>query len=372
MARIVSLVMLVVILLVIGGLFLQVMAGFLLPLFLALLLVVVFRPLHQWFYKRLGHRDRMAALATTVTILLLVLIPLAILLIEAGYEAQHFYQTAVNQAAPTAEPGKEKSPLADAGELADWVTDRLVQLGNRIGLSLNRDDVRSAMTGGLQKFLAPTVLRTTQLATGLLVNLAIMILAAYYFFADGPQMLRSVMGLLPLDNSRMWELVDRFDSVTRAVVAATLLSALVQGLLTGLGFYMADVGSVFLLTALSILFSLVPFVGAAILWVPVCLWLYAIEGRTMAAVLMAIYCLGLLSSIDNIIKPLVLRGRSNLHPLLALLSVLGGVQALGPIGILVGPMVVAFLQTLLKMVHSELTILSGPDPAPSPLIGRTL
>ena len=58
--------------------------------------------------------------------------------------------------------------------------------------------------------------------------------------------------------------------------------------------------------------------------------------------------------VDNLVKPLVLHGRSNLHPLLALLSVLGGVQALGPIGIFVGPMVVAFLQTLLNMVHAEL------------------
>ena len=71
--------------------------------------------------------------------------------------------------------------------------------------------------------------------------------------------------------------------MTRAVVVATLLSAFVQGLLAGLGFYVAGVGSVFLLTALSMLLTLVPFVGAAIVWVPVCLWLYAMEGRTAAA-----------------------------------------------------------------------------------------
>ncbi|MCD4728656.1 MAG: AI-2E family transporter, partial [Pirellulales bacterium] len=114
------------------------------------------------------------------------------------------------------------------------------------------------------------------------------------------------------------------------------------------------VGSVFLLTALSMLFTLVPFVGAAIVWVPVCLWLFAVEGRTLPAVLLAIYCCTVVSMADNLIKPMVLHGGSNLHPLLALLSVLGGVQALGPIGILVGPMVVVFLQTLLNMVHTEL------------------
>ena len=124
---------------------------------------------------------------------------------------------------------------------------------------------------------------------------------------------------------------------------------------------MAGVGSVFLLTALSMLLTLVPFVGAAIVWVPVCLWLYAMEGRTAAAVILAVYCIAVVSMVDNLIKPMVLHGRSNLHPLLALLSVLGGAQALGPIGIFVGPMVVAFLQTLLNMVHAELNSMTRSD-----------
>ena len=68
----------------------------------------------------------------------------------------------------------------------------------------------------------------------------------------------------------------------------------------------------------------------------------------------------MISTVDNIVKPLVLHGRSNLHPLLALLSVLGGMHALGVIGIFVGPMVVAFLQTLLNMLHNELHAMQKP------------
>ena len=93
-------------------------------------------------------------------------------------------------------------------------------------------------------------------------------------------------------------------------------------------------------------------------WVPACLWLHFYHGSTVTAVLLAIYCGAIVSMADNVIKPMVLHGRSNLHPLLALLSVLGGVQALGPIGIFVGPMVVAFLQTLLNMLQTELDAMS--------------
>jgi predicted PurR-regulated permease PerM len=79
-----------------------------------------------------------------------------------------------------------------------------------------------------------------------------------------------------------------------------------------------------------------------------------VEGRPGAALMLAVYGAGVISTVDNFIKPMVLHGQSNLHPLLALLSVLGGVQALGPIGIVVGPMVVVFLQTILKILQREL------------------
>jgi predicted PurR-regulated permease PerM len=107
---------------------------------------------------------------------------------------------------------------------------------------------------------------------------------------------------------------------------------------------------------LTMVMALVPFVGATVVWVPACLWLYVSEERTGAAVGLALYCGVVVSSADNFIKPWVLQGRSKLHPLLALLSVLGGVQALGPLGILVGPMIVVFLQTLLNILHRELTV----------------
>jgi len=358
-ARIVSFVALVVILLVIGGLFLQVMAGFLLPLFLALLLVVMFGPLHRWFARKCGRHDRIAAMLTTGSILALVLIPLLLLLAEAGCEAQNIYHVAMNspELASPATPGEaaDKQPApADLTTLVARGAEELINLSKRLGMPLDQGDLKTNLDKAARQFLAPLALRTTQFLGQALMGLLVMILGVYYFFADGPAMVQTLLRLSPLETGRTRELIDQFDDVTRAVVVATLLSAFVQGLLVGLGFYVAGVGSVFLLTALAMLLTLVPFVGSAIVWVPVCLWQFGVEGHTTAAVILAVYCFTIAVTIDNVVKPLVLHGRSNLHPLLALLSVLGGVQALGPIGILVGPMVVAFLQTLLNMVHTEI------------------
>ena len=392
-ARIVSFVVLVAILLVIATLFFQVMKQFLLPMFLAVLLAVMFGPLHRWLMAKCKGHNRLAAGLTTVSIILILLVPLLAILIQACYEGQAIYAAIIKSvgqgsrqapAGVTEEQNQAKEPRlpedaaqgevdrADPGGKAEqnksggdalafkrWAAAELVRLGNRAGLELTPDDVEATITAKVQQWLTPVALGTTQYLASFLIGLAVMVIALYYFLADGPGMIRTIMRLSPLDDKYERQLIQQFGNMTRAVVVATLLSAFAQGLLAGVGFYFAGLQSVFLLTVLAMLLALVPFVGATVVWVPACLWLYFYEGRTLAAILLAIYCGAVVSTIDNVIKPMVLHGRSNLHPLLALLSVLGGVQALGPIGIFVGPMVVAFLQTLLNMLHTEMDSMGG-------------
>ena len=216
----------------------------------------------------------------------------------------------------------------------------------------------------------PAITNTaTSLLVGLLMGLAIMAVALFYFLLDGPKMINTFMRLSPLDDRHELELLQEFDKVSRAVVLATLLSALAQGILGGIGYKLAGLDSVFLLTLLTTVLALVPFVGAAAVWLPCCLYIAFIKEipdaestRTwmyVTAGLLATYGFLIISMADNVIKPWVLQGQSKLHPLLALLSVLGGVQALGPIGILVGPMVIAFLQVLLTILQREITSLDA-------------
>jgi predicted PurR-regulated permease PerM len=200
-----------------------------------------------------------------------------------------------------------------------------------------------------------------------------MLIALYYFLADGPAMIRTLMRLSPLDSAYEAQLLDQFSHLSRSVVVAMLLSAVVQGSFAGVGYYFAlPAGApVFLMTALTMILALVPFVGTAVMWVPTCAWLLLFgpvvdennvthfSGNWGLAIGLAAYCAVFVSLSDNLIKPLVLQGRANLHPLLALLSILGGVQVLGPVGILVGPMLVSFLQALLEMLHKELDAFAG-------------
>jgi predicted PurR-regulated permease PerM len=192
----------------------------------------------------------------------------------------------------------------------------------------------------------------------------VLTVSVYYFLADGPEMTKTLMRLSPLDVRHVDRLLGEFERVSRAVVMATLLSALAQGILSGIGYFVTGLEAVFLLTVATMFLAMVPFFGATAVWLPCSLWLMFYENRMGAGIGLAIYGLVIVSTIDNVIKPLILHGQSNLHPLLALLSVLGGVRVLGPIGIFVGPMAVAFLQALLNMVRDELSVL-GQGAAPT-------
>ncbi|HEY3394403.1 MAG TPA: AI-2E family transporter [Lacipirellulaceae bacterium] len=381
MPRVISFIVLLAIILLVGAIFFQVMAQFLVPLFLAAVLLVVFQPLHAGTLDYLPGHPRICAFITTVLILLVVLLPIVWLGWNAYGELYNLYHKGQPRVAAAPVPPE---PVPEGAQVQPSPKGGLIDQMRGIAFDL-RDDFKDLTTiqledptvekgiSWIQSFVATKVLSSVQFAIGTLIGLAIMVISLYYFLADGPQMISAVMHLSPLDPGYEKELLERFGQVSRAVVVATLLSAVVQGALAGLGYSFAlpREAPVFLLTALTMVTAMVPFVGAAAIWVCVCGWVYLygervvdgqlVTGDPLTAGILAVYCTIVVSGIDNVIKPFILHGQSKLHPLLALLSILGGVQVLGPVGILVGPMLVSFLQALLNMLRKELDSFSAVD-----------
>lgn len=392
MPRVISFLVLLAIALLVGAVFFQVMAQFFVPLFLACVLLVIFEPLQRWMNERFPSRPRVAAMLTTVSIILVVVLPLVYL----GWKAYvDFYvllhrpvaeeSVDVDQpAAPVAPLRQEQSDAKAAAEQVvlgepikqDELTVKLRKFAKRLVDPIAKmadvevpDATIARFVDWASGFAAKAVITGLQSTLGVLVGLFILVVALYYFLADGPIMVEAVMTLSPLDRRYEQELLQRFAQVSRAVVVATLLTALTQGALAGIGYAFAlpKEAPIFLLTALTTVFALIPFFGAFAMWATVCVWLYAVAGETVAAIILAIYCTFVVSMIDNIMKPLILHGQSKLHPLLALLSILGGIHAFGPVGILVGPMLVSFLQALLNMLRKELDSFGGVGGSSQPL-----
>ncbi|MEL6107319.1 MAG: AI-2E family transporter [Planctomycetota bacterium] len=217
--------------------------------------------------------------------------------------------------------------------------------------------VREYIQPRLAKFTSDTGLALLKFVFGMFI----MILSVYFFLVDGPAMVRTLMRLSPLDDAYELRLLTEFEKTSRAVVLATILAALAQGFTASIGFYFAGLSSVILLFFVTTAMSMVPFLGAGSVWISCAVYIAAVEQRYTVAIIFSIYCMAIVATIDNVIKAYVLHGHSELHPLVALLSVLGGLSVFGPIGLLIGPMVVVFLQTLLEILNSELTPQENPD-----------
>jgi len=347
MTRLISLGMILGLVAVFGLLSLRVMAAFLLPLLLAAMLVVIVGPLHRRLRDRLRMPEWVAAALTTAFVLLLVLAPVSLLLFRAVGEASKLVH---------APGGLRLDPAVLDGLVA--------RVGEATGLQLTAESVNAEIGRLAEEGIGPVVKRAPVVLLKLVIGLLVMTVSLFYFLADGRRMLEGVTRLVPLDTRYQWQLLEEFEEVSRAVVSSTLLGALVQALLAGIGFAWAGLGNVFLLTILTFFGALVPFVGAAAVWVTASLYLLFFVKDAWAAAGLVAWGLCVVSTIDNVVKPMVLQGQSKLHPLLALLSVLGGVGALGPIGIFVGPIAVAFLQAALTMLQVELdTMAAGSVPA---------
>ena len=203
--------------------------------------------------------------------------------------------------------------------------------------------------GGIASFSGATSVAFAKVAFGLLI----FVMALFFWFADGPEIVNGIMVLSPMEDKYEQQLLTEFQVLVRAVVAGSIASATAQAVLSGVGFWFAGMQSIFLLMALTALLAMVPFVGASLVWIPASLWLAFGEGNMTAGVALAIYGILIVSTVDNVIRPWIIMERASLHPLAGLLGVLGGVQTLGPFGVFIGPIVVAFLQTMLTLLHRE-------------------
>ena len=353
MARVISLAVILGLVVVFGLLSLRVMSSFLLPLLLAAMLVVIFGPLHRWLRDRFAWPDWVAAVATTLFVLLLVLVPLVLLVVRAGGDAVAMLRS------PT---GLKLDPAVLDGLIAS--------VNDATGFHITSEGVNAELRRLAEEWIGPIAAGTPIVLVKVLIGLIVTIFSFFYFLADGRRMLAAVTRLIPLDAHYQWQLLQEFEEVSRAVVSSTLLAAIVQAVLAGIGFYVAGLKGVFLLTLLTFFGALVPFVGAASVWGAASLYLLFFVKDTWSAAGLAAWGLLVVSTIDNVIKPIVLHGQSKLHPLLALLSVLGGVGALGPIGIFVGPIAVAFLQAALTMLQVELDTISRAPLAEGAPVGR--
>lgn len=318
------------VIILVAGCFL-VLRPFMTAMLFAAVVCVSTWPLYLWLLRKLKNRQNLAALAMTLSLMLVVILPLALVAYNLADNVTAFYN-AVKQ---SMEAGPPEPPA--------WLTG-LPLLGGPIeGYWRHIASSQEEMLALAKRLLEPA--RNFLLASGILLGKGVMEMSlaafiSFFFYRDGEAWIRSIgVGMDRLAGIHAANMLVIINSTVRNVTYGLLGTALAQGFVATIGFAIAGVPAVMLLGVATFLLSLIP-VGPPLIWGGAAIWLFH-QGDTGWGIFMLLWGFFLISSVDNVVKPLLISRGSSLPFLLVILGVMGGVLAFGFVGIFIGPTLLA-------------------------------
>lgn len=314
-------------------------------IFLALTFAIIFAPFNRIILERLKLPRYLASLLTTVGIAVCVIMPLVyfsglIITQVSGFINEFYLQL-------------EKGTFSTTLNLAVETINRgLVRI---IGSSPSNEEIISAILSSLKGVgmtfyeFSPRVLSTT---ISIFVNFVLMLLFLVVFLAEGRPLFNWFMETSPLSAEHSKELSHEVRVTVTSSVTAMIVVAIVQGALLGIGYWVAGFNHSYGWALLSIVLSLIPVVGAASCYVVASLTLF-FSGNVKGALMFMAFGLLIISTIDNLIKAFLVKGSSRIHPLLVFVAIVGMVKLTGPIGLIVGPVLLAIFLASLRIYRRE-------------------
>jgi predicted PurR-regulated permease PerM len=319
----------------ISVLFLFMIRPFLLAVFLAAILAGLTHSVYEWLLTRFGGRANLAAIMTIAAVLLGVAVPLVA-----------FLAVVASQAIQVGQGAEEwlRSQQGRIQELQAWVgryplIQRWLPPSEQL---MGRARELAERTGGV---LFGTLAAATRSTLNFFLQLFVLLYATFFFLVGGRALLRRIVGYLPLSPTEEDRLLERFVSVARATLKGSLLIAIVQGGLGGLGFWVAGVPAPAFWGTVMVVLSLIPAVGAALVWIPAVIYLL-LQGSVLAGLGLLAWSALVVGTVDNFLRPRLVGRDARMPDLLILLSTLGGIFLFGAVGFVVGPIIAALFVTV--------------------------
>ncbi|MCF8161150.1 MAG: AI-2E family transporter [Polaromonas sp.] len=313
------------------------LGSILLPFYAAimwgLILSLLFTPFNRWLLPRVGHRRTVAALGTLVVVVLMVILPLLLVMLLLAQEAAWLYH------------GLQSGELNPAqyfhrafNRLPDWVGAILDRFGLVNFATLQRR-LTAAVAQGSQ-FAATQVFNIGQNAFEFAASLFITLYLAFFLIRDGDSTVRAIGRLIPLAPVHRQKLWHKFATVVRATVKGNLLVALIQGALGGVAFLVLGISGALLWAVLMAAFSLLPAIGAALVWGPVALYFLATGGLWQGLALTA-YGVLVIGLVDNLLRPVLVGQDTRMPDHVVMITTVGGMAVFGINGFVLGPLIAA-------------------------------
>lgn len=305
------------------------------PIFWAGIIAVMFRPM----YRRLEKHLKMPAISSVLSVILVIvtlLLPLTVVSLLVLQETAKVYQTF---------EGTSISQVIDAAS---------VYLGNT-SLAPYLDPIKdksvewaSSAAQSVGQWVFNSVAAITQNSISFVFMLFIMLYTLFYFFKDGKRILQRIMYLSPLGDKYETMLFEKFTSTARATLKSTLIIGTIQGAIGAVAFWIAGVQGVFIWGVLMVVLSMIPAVGAFIVWVPVAIYLLA-TGQMWQGLFVTFVGAVIIGMIDNILRPPLIGKDTQMHPILVLFSTLGGLSLFGVSGFVIGPVLMSLFLAVVSI-----------------------
>jgi len=314
------------------------------------LLGYVFYPIYARITKRIKSKT-ISAFLTAVILILILSVPIILLINNLTLESQYLYLKSKQQIM-----GRQ---LIDSRCYENTFICNSV---NRINKLLENQETRQYLINRLNDILQYLTKQVSYLILSLpsiILQLVVALFTTFYVLKDGKSIITRIAEVAPLKVHHQEQIIKQFNDVTKAVIYGSFVVALVQGTLGAFGLWIFGIKSYLLWAIIMTFFALIPFIGTWAVWLPASAYLsitgylQSEPGLIWRGVGLFFYGLLIISTIDNILKPIIVAEKAKVHPLVILIGILGGIYAFGLIGILLGPLILAMLQTLLEIYERE-------------------
>ena len=321
--------------------FFGLIGDYILACFWAILLAILFHPTYDKFKKRFKQRENLAAGATVLVIILLVVIPvftIGTLVVKESIAFFKMVESGEVNVVQEFESMQKRLPI-----LKEWL--------HGFGVEVNVEETKNSVWDGainLGKNLATGALGVTQNMFGFIVQFFVMLYILFFFLKDGDDLVKALVRVLPLGDKQEWKLIRRFANVARATVRGSLVVAMVQGALGGILFWAVGIQGAVIWAVIMTILSLLP-VGSGLIWGPAAIILM-IQGDFVRGFIVLSVGAVVIGMVDNLLRPILVGRGAKMPDYLILLSTLGGLAWFGISGFVIGPVISAFFISCWQML----------------------
>jgi predicted PurR-regulated permease PerM len=323
--------------------FLALIAGFVMPVFWAAVLATVFFPLQRRYVAWLGGRRSLAAVATMLTILGLVVAPLVLVGMAVSREAVYLHDQIMSGTVDL------QAPLRFMRRLTPLAGDYLANFGIEIESLAQR---LSTSAIAVSQFIASRALGIGQDVLRVTALFFLMLYILFFFLRDGSQLVAMLIRVVPLGHGRKRRLLGKFAQVSLATMKGTLVVGIVQGAIGAILFWILGIPAPVFWGTLMAVFSVLPAVGPGLVWLPAAVILLGMGHIVKGIVLIAAGVL-VIGLVDNLLRPLLVGRDTQMPDYLVLLATLGGLAVFGISGFVIGPVIAAFFLVVWEMFAQE-------------------